>query len=166
MAGFTASWVHGHAVVMEQPPQEDGGVFGFNHFGWGTQIVMRPGFARWFHIPIPTPVILDGKRMKLIRFFLQYQQIQGYARSGYIADVHLWDGRTRKALASANDFKSNPDARIDGHVTYEPHRPIEWWFGLGVSFRLGAHGNVGGHFVDNEDAPVLVIGSAGADFEV
>ena len=81
MAGVTASWAHGNAVVMEQPPQEDGGVLvDFNHFGWGTQITMRPGFPRWFHIPIPTPVLLDGKRMKLIRVWLQFSQILGIGR--------------------------------------------------------------------------------------
>lgn len=166
MAGFTASWVHGNAVVAEQPSIEDGGLFGFNHFGWGAQIVMRPGFSRWFHIFMPTPVILDGKRMKLIRVFLQWQQIRGHARSALIEDAHLWDGQNRIAKKSNNDFKQNGHATIPGHSTYELHRSREWQFGVGLSFRLGAHGNVGGVFVSNEDAPVIVIGSAGADFEV
>ncbi len=166
MAGFTASWVHGNAVVAEEPPADDGGLFGFNHFGWGTQIVMRPGFARWFHIFIPTPVILDDKRMKLIRVFLQWQQIRGYRHSGYIEDAHLWDGQTRIAKESNKDFKQSGFAVIPGHSTYELRQSREWHFGVGLSFRLGGAGNVGGHFVDNSDAPVIVIGSAGADFEV
>jgi hypothetical protein len=165
MAGFTASWAHGNAVVMEEPPQDDGGLFGFNHFGWGTQIVIRPGFARWFHIPIPTPVLLDGHRMKLIRVFLQYQQIAGYARSGTIQDAHLWDGQNRIAKKSANDFKQQ-GASLQGHVTYELLQPREWFFGVGLSFRLGATGFMDGHFIDNAAAPVVVIGSAGADFQV
>lgn len=73
MVGFTASWVHGNSVVMDAPPREDGGVFAFNHFGWGAQITMRPGFSRWFHIAIPAPVMLDGQRMNLIRTFLQFR---------------------------------------------------------------------------------------------
>ena len=166
MAGFTASWVHGNALVAEQPPVEDGGLLGFNHFGWGAQIVMRPGFARWFHISIPTPVFLDDKRMKLIRVFLQWQQIRGFARSAFIEDAHLWDGQNRIAKKSNNDFKQNGYATIPGHYTYELRQSRAWQFGVGLSFRLGGHGNVGGHFVDNSDAPVVVIGSAGADFEV
>lgn len=164
MVAFTASWVHGNAVVAENPPAEDGGLFGFNHFGWGTQITIRPGFARWFHITIPTPVILDDKRMKLIRVFLGYEQIAGYRNSGTIQDVHLWDARQRVAMKSNNDFLSSPEAQITGYKTYELLQPREWWFGVGLSFRLSALPYLDGHFIDNSDAPVIVIGSAGADF--
>lgn len=167
MAGLTASWVHGNAVVMEHPPQEDGGVFDFNHFGWGSQIVMRPGFSRWFHISIPTPVLLDGTRMKLIRVFLQFSQIRGFARSGSIQDAHLWDGQDRIAKLSDNDFKQTGFASLGpAFRTYELPRSREWFFGVGLSFLLSGAGNVGGVFVDNSDAPVMVIASAGADFEV
>lgn len=165
MAGVTASWVHGNAVVAEQPVG-DGSILGFDHFGWGTQIVMRPGSARWFHISIPTPVLLDGKRMKLIRVFLQWQQIRGYPHSAEIEDVHLWDGQNLIARMSNKDFKRSNYLTIPGHNTYELFRSREWWFGVGLSFKLGGRGNVSGHFVDMRDAPVVVIGSAGADFEV
>jgi hypothetical protein len=165
MAGFTASWVHGNAVVMELTP-DDGGVFEFNHFGWGTQITMRPGFSRWFHISIPTPVILDGKRMKLLRVFLQFSQIRGQAGSGSIVDAHLWDGQNRIAKESNSDFKQTGFASLAGHRTFELPRSREWLFGVGLSFLLSGAGNVGGQFVDNANAPVMVIGSAGADFEV
>lgn len=164
MAGFTASWAHGHAVVME--PAVDDGVSRFSHFGWGAQIVMRPGFSRWFHIAIPTPVFLDGKRMKLIRVFLQWQQIGGHPRSGRIEDAHLWDGKNRIAKKSNNDFKQSGFATLPDHQTYELPRPREWLFGVGLSFKLKGGENVGGHFVDDNEAPIMVIGSAGADFEV
>jgi len=165
MAGFTASWVHGNAVVAEQPAEDDGNVFEFNHFGWGTQIVLRPGSARWFHIPIPTPVFLDGKRMKLIRVFLQWEQIRGFAHSAHIEDAHLWDGRNRIAKASDIGFKTSGFATLPGHNTYELRQSKEWAFGVGLSFKLAALGNVGGHFLEGSEAPVVVIGAAGADFE-
>lgn len=174
MAGLTASWAHGNAVVAEQPPgyENDGGAFGFgglfslNHFGWGTQIAMRPGFGSWFHIPIPTPVILDGKRMKLIRVFLQWSQIAGYAHSGSISDAHLWDGQTRVAAKSRLDFKDSGFATLPGHTTYELRQSRAWSFGVGLSFRLAAQSFRDGHFLEDRDAPVFVVGSAGADFEV
>lgn len=159
MAGFTASWVHGNAVVSE-------GSANLVHCGWGTQIVMPPGQASWFHISIPTPVILDDKRMKLIRVFLQWQQIRGYPRSVSFADVHLWDGRTRVAKMSNNDFKQDSYATMLGHNTYELRQSREWYFGVGLSFRIGGLPMVNGHWVDTADAPVVVIGSAGADFEL
>lgn len=165
MVGFTASWVHGNAVVAESPPAEDGGLLNFNHYGWGTQITMRPGFARWFHIAIPSPVILDGARMKLIRVFLGFRQIAGFRNAGTIQDVHLWDAGQRIAMLSNRDFVNAPAARIDGYRTYELREPRPWGFGVGVSFRLSALPYLEGHFIENRDAPVIVIGSAGADFE-
>lgn len=166
MAGFTASWVHGTAVVMESPGDLGSYVFEFVHFGWGTQIKVRPGHSGWYHIAIPTPVILDNRRMKLHRVFLQWRQISGYPNCGYIEDAHLWDGQTRVARRSANDFKTSGFATIPGHYTFELREPREWHFGLGLSFKLGAHGNVSGHFVDDREAPTMIVGSAGADFDI
>jgi hypothetical protein len=175
MAGFTASWVHGNAVVMEQAPGGIGGsVLSFDHFGWGTQITMRPNSTSWFHIAIPTPVILDAKRMKLLRVFLQVRQIGGFPRSGKFPragggteDLHLYDAQNLVAKLSAKvDFNPTPDVMIEGNETFELRAPREWVFGVGLSFQLSAEGNVGGHFVDDNEAPVLVVGSAGADFGV
>ena len=166
MAGFTASWVHGSAVIQQQSPNEDFGVFYFNHFGWGTQIIMRPGMSHWFHIAIPTPVFLDGSRLKLIRAFLQWEQIAGYPRSGYVQDAHLWDARTCVGRLSNKDFKQSGYATIPGHSTYELRKPRLWEFGVGLSFRLSALPMVSSHWVNDGEAPVIVIGSAGADFEV
>ena len=160
MAGFTASWIHGNAVVAEAPPGDDGGLFFFNHYGWGTQIVIRPGFSRWFHIALPTPVILDGKRLKLIRVFLQLR----IERLGYVDRIHLWDGEKRVAIES--DFKTTPDAVIPGHRTFELYKPWVCQFGLGLSFHLVATSYANGNFVDNSNAPLFVIGSAGTDYEV
>jgi hypothetical protein len=163
MAGFTASWVHGNAVVAEDPIVEDGGMFGFNHFGWGTQIVMRPGFSRWFHIPLPTPVILDGARLKLIRAFIQLH----VDRLGSLQRLDLWDGdRKVGSTEPISNFKSSPAAQIPGHQTFELIEPHVVAFGLGLSFRLSATGYANGNFIDNRDAPMFVIGSAGADYEV
>jgi hypothetical protein len=165
MANITASWVHGNAVVAEKPPVEDGGLLDFNHFGWGTQIVMRPGFVRWFHIFIPSPVLVDGNRAKLIRVFLQWQQVRGEPKTAYIQDAHLWDGGNKVAMKSQNDFMQDDFLVLQGNDTYELRSPVEWYFGVGLSFRLGALPMVKHGWVDNKNAPMIVISSAGADFE-
>jgi hypothetical protein len=158
MAGFTASWVHGSAVVVEQQSGINDGLFSFVHYGWGTQISVRPGSSFWFHIPIPSPVILDGHRMKLSRVFIQWQQTQGYRHSGYIQDVHLYDGQQKIAAQSARDFKERPAAMIPGHTTYELYQPR-------ASFLLSSQEYKDGHFIEFHEAPLFVIGSAGADFD-
>lgn len=166
MVGFTASWAHGNAVVAEEPPVNDGGLFYFNRKGWGTVIQMRPGFSRWFHIPIPTPVWLDSRRLMLIRAFIQWRQAGGYPRSIYFSDVHLYDGQNMVAALSNRDFKDHPDVVLDGHTTFELFRPMFWQFGASLSFHLSALPYLDAHFIDNRDAPVIVIGAAGADFDV
>ena len=67
-------------------------------------------------------------------------------------------------MMSNHDFKESPSAQIAGHRTFELIEPRAWGFGVGLSFRLSAAGFMRGQFIDNKDAPVMVIGSAGADF--
>ncbi|HEY2912714.1 MAG TPA: hypothetical protein VGK21_05100 [Candidatus Angelobacter sp.] len=160
MAGFTASWVHGNAVVVEDPPADDGGLYFFNHFGWGTQIVIGPGSSRWFHVALPTPVILDAKRLKVIRVFLQLR----IERLGSLDGADLWDGDTK--VATITDFKDKPDVQFPGILTFELFEPLACQRGLGLSFHLEAQSYANGNFVDDKNAPMFVIGSAGADYDV
>jgi hypothetical protein len=175
-AGFTASWVHGNAVVAEHlPPLADSsGLMDFNHFGWGTQITIRPNYSRWFHIAIPTPVIVEGTRMQLLRVFLGVRQIGGSVTGGFPRpgsgvpsspqDLHLYDARNLVAKLSAKtDFNPTPNVSIDGNETFELRAPRTWVFGVGVSFQLSAPPN-NSQINDDKAAPVFVIGSAGADF--
>ena len=60
-----------------------------------------------------------------------------------------------------------PLASMEGHRVFELLQPREWLFGVGLSFQLsGLPMVLNNQFVDNKDAPVMVIGSAGADFDV
>jgi len=164
MAGFTASWVHGNAVVQELTQIEDGAVLSFVHYGWGTQIRMRPGFSRWFHIPLPTPVMLDGYRMKLIRAFIHIRHIG--AVQFEIRDVHLYDGPHRVAAQSAGDFTAPPSVSIPDCQVYELFEPRVCAFGAGLSFNLAGIVSFDGLVVDERSNPWIVVSSAGADFQI
>ena len=69
-------------------------------------------------------------------------------------------------IRSNHDFKESGFATIPGHDTFELIESRGWQFGVGLSFLLSGIGDVGGHFVSNDEAPVIVIGSAGADFDI
>jgi len=78
-----ASWVHGNAVTVESPQNLDR----VGHFGWGGDMMVRPGTDSWFHVPIPTPVIANDARTSLNRVFLLFN-----SNSGSISNVQVYDG--------------------------------------------------------------------------
>ena len=55
--------------------------------GWGTHFCGRPLTNNWFHIPIPTPVIVDEIRSPLVKVFVFYR-----ATYTMITNVHIYDG--------------------------------------------------------------------------
>jgi hypothetical protein len=58
---FNASWTQGNSLVVENPePGVD-----TSHYGWGTVAKLQPGVSQWFHIPLPTPVIVNYQRSRL-----------------------------------------------------------------------------------------------------
>jgi hypothetical protein len=56
-----ASWIHGTAVQIEVPEN----VKLIRRFGWGTEIIGKYATHNVFHFPIPTPVIVNDKRLKI-----------------------------------------------------------------------------------------------------
>ncbi|MEV0388180.1 DUF6623 family protein [Nonomuraea sp. NPDC050643] len=83
---LTAWWIHGNAVVPETPHLVQTVKFGF-----GTQFKLQRGTQQWFHVPMPTPVILGGARPKLKRIFILGQSDV----SSCITKVHIYDNTNR-----------------------------------------------------------------------
>lgn len=78
-----AFWTHGNALTIETTES----LASATRFGWGTDIIMKPGQASWFHIPLASPVIADGVRTRLQRAFVLFK-----SEGGSITNVHLYDG--------------------------------------------------------------------------
>jgi hypothetical protein len=95
-----ASWVHGNAVTVEAPQNLDR----VGHYGWGGDMAIKPGKDSWFHIPVPTPVIVNDARSRLD------QEFNGL----------LLEGEHRTGLDGQNTF-----------VLTAPHTVI---WGIGISF--------------------------------
>jgi len=149
MALKAASWVHGTIVEAEFP------VLSMIRKGWGTMFTGRPATRNWFHIPIPTPVILDDIRPPLIKVFVFYR-----ARSARITNLHIYDGfrkvKSFDALALSGDHSSVLDSFNNWAIT----PPLAISFGLGIS--------VGVEFLEptTTSAPVdMLFTTAGADFQ-
>jgi hypothetical protein len=81
-----ASWIHGNALTVESPEN----LARVGHFGWGADMAITPGKASWFHIPLPTPVIVGDQRTKVQTLFLLFKSV-----SGDIRNIHIYDGSAK-----------------------------------------------------------------------
>lgn len=133
--------------------------FRAKHQGDFPSPVVPPNDRNWFHVPIATPVILDGVRPKLQKVFVFYK-----AGLALITNLHIWDGS--RIVKSFNNLALTGDhsANIDNDNTWDINPPITILFGLGLS--------IGVQFLqDNPSDPNNPFGSilfttAGADFHV
>ncbi len=148
---FNASWVHGNDLTVETPTNLDR----VGHFGWGADMQIKLGKGSWFHIALPTPVIVAGVRTKLERVFLMFK-----ADSGDIRNVHVYDGSFK--VKEFNDLHSTGEHRtaLDGLNTFNLPTPHEVVFGIGISFFF--QGSIG--FDSAIPPPRLILASAGGDY--
>jgi hypothetical protein len=111
--------------------------------------------SSWFHIPLPTPVILNDSRSNLIRVFLLCE-----TENGIIHNVHVYDGSYK--VQEFNDVFLEGEHRIglDGRNTFNLEQPHVVAFGIGISFFYAAAAALDG----NVEPSRLIVGSAGGDY--
>jgi len=81
-----AMWAHGHGIQSENP------AFALARVGWGGQI-KQLGSQGWYHLAIPTPVIVTDIRLRLDAALIQFSG----GSQGVIRNVHVYDGKKRVA---------------------------------------------------------------------
>jgi len=127
-APVTAMWMHGNAVVVQHPEH----LLALDHRGWGPEFKLRRGTDSWFHIAIPTPLILENQRPQLVRVFLCFNTPEG---DGHISEVHVYDGpngfQVFDNLLLAGDRRAY---LMSGYNTFALPSPRLLYWGLGISF--------------------------------
>ena len=129
------------------------------HFGWGADMAIQPGKASWFHIPLPTPVIVGDVRTTVQKLFLMFKSDPG---AGEIRAVHVYDGSGK--IQEFNDLHLVGEHRtgLDGQNTFNLTAPHSVVWGMGISFFFQAAIGI--------DSPVpparLIVSSAGGDYIV
>jgi hypothetical protein len=140
-----AFWTHGNALTIESMDS----LAGANLVGWGTDVIMKPGQASWFHIPLAAPVISNGVRTSLQRVFVLFK-----SEGGAITNIHLYDG-----VAKFKEFnvslQGDHRGGLDGANTLELASPHSVLFGIGISFRFAA---------EPRSSATLSVATAGGDF--
>ncbi len=149
-----ASWVHGNALTVESPEN----LTQIGHYGWGSELLIKPGRGCWFHIPLPTPVIVSDVRVRLQRVFVLFKSDPG---GGEIRNLHVYDGSSRPQ--EFNDLHLSGDHRLgldcaNWFELTKPH-PVEWGIGITVFSQAT---------IGFEPLPParLIVASAGADYVI
>lgn len=147
-----ASWAHGSALNVESPENLNR----VGHFGWGADMSVKPGKSSWFHISVPTPVIVADIRSQLQKVFLMVD-----AEGGRITEVHVYDGSSKVQEFKGLHLDGEHRTKLDGANTFTLASPHTVIFGIGITFTFTA--DVG------FDSPIppsrLIPGSAGGDFK-
>jgi hypothetical protein len=150
-----ASWAHGNALTVENPES----LAEIRHMGWGTDMRVRPGQGSWFHIPVPTPVIVNDVRAKLARVFVMFDSEPGQGR---IRNVHVFDGPNRIAEFNDLSLSGHHSGGLDGSNQFDLPTPHEVLWGIGVTFFFQAAVGIDSAI----PPPPLLVASGGGDFIV
>lgn len=120
--------------------------------GFGGRFRMENGKSNWFHFAIPTPVIVNNARAKLLKVFVFYN-IDTWAM---LKEVTIWDGPQLINRINSLSLTGNHANNIDPSNTFAAtNAPVK--FGIGVSVRMECAPGL--------DANILFT-SVGADFDI
>jgi len=157
MALKAAMWVHGTAFHIEGP------VEGVTLRGEGALVTGKSDLTTRFHFPIPTPVVLDERRLQLVRVFVLYdtrpQTASPDALGPQLSSIRVFDG-SRLVRSFDNLGLTGPhDKALDGANTFTLAPAVEVFFGLSLSVSMFFPG------APSEEKRTILFTAAGADFE-
>lgn len=120
-----ASWIHGRTLQIEYPDR----IVREDRNGWCAYVEGMPGTINWFHLAVPTPVIINDVRMQAGSVMLAFKT---GSVDAFIRDVHVYDGRFR--IAEFNNVNLSGEQPFIRLVV--PGTP-QIWGGLGISVGVG-----------------------------
>lgn len=125
-----ASWIHGTSIQVEFPER----IESITRAGFYSYIYGKPNTTNWFHFAIPTPVILDQRRLKIVCAILRFRT---FSSKAIVKHVHIYDGYTKIASHDNVNLTGNQWFRKYG-VANKPS--IYWGLGIsiGVEFKAGS----------------------------
>ena len=155
-----AMWVHGNSVRPQKTDPTNLKDFGGVKWSALLGIPMGNGCtfrgldntSNWFHFSIPTPVIVDGSRAKLDKFFVLFKADNGVTLSA----VNVWDGAKRIFTKDHLAIGGSHENDLQDNITkWSLDAPKNVLFGIEIAVLVS--------FADEGNITFV---SAGADFEV
>lgn len=140
-----AMWVHGHSMQIEYEDR----LQSLRRRGSAIWIEGHSGTNNWFHFAIPTPVIVNDKRLRADSVMVQFYT--GSADASITA-IHVYDGEKR--IATYENIHLHPN-KWAFHRFDVPEKP-EIRLGVGISIQVA--------FGVESMSHVMEFSSAGCDF--
>lgn len=151
-----AFWSHGNSTILEVPENliNNGDCVRslLRNRGWGAIIGFGTSSSScvgvpnslWVHTPVPTPVLLNNVRSKVIKILVSHKG------TATINAVRVYDGNT---LIGSFTTQWTGD-HLNQHSSVALPNPLEVKYGLSVSLRI-----------TNNTGSQMEIASVGADFQ-
>jgi hypothetical protein len=139
-------WTHGHSVHAEDFEGKEWTVqrFGPNSRVWSDE--GPQGAVSWFHFAVPTPVIVEDRRMKILDVQIRFMG------DAVIDAIDVWDGTNRLASFKGLTFTGGEEPQLARLEI--PEQPEVLW-GIGISVHV---------LFDSIDRTSMNFIAAGADF--
>ena len=121
MAIGHAMWTHGHSLQVEIPQNGTVERRGFS----AKYISSGPAKPNWLHFAVPTPVLVNDKRLRAGTALVRFRSGTG----GFVKAIHVYDGEKKVAAKDGLNL-NHPQwqlVRVD-----VPGNPVMLW-SLGIS---------------------------------
>jgi hypothetical protein len=156
-----AMWIHGQALIPEITADETGNLnvaIVSAGSAEGSTYQGNAGISTWFHFPIPTPVIQNNVRARLIKGFVLFRSDAGVL----LTHVDIWDGAKKlgdfsppSGISGIHDGKSGLGDLLANVTMWELRDQPQVFWGVCLSAQ-----------VQFEVAGTITFTTAGADFVV
>lgn len=144
-----AMWTHGHSVQIQNLER----LTFERRYGSLIRLRGKPFTSNWVHVAVPTPVIVEGKRLRVGSVMIRFRTGPG----AWVYAVHVWDGERRLATHNVN---LSPRSFIWPRFDVPNHPPIRWGLGISIGLKFGDDANLPWNKL------LVDISSAGCDFVV
>ncbi len=144
-----AMWIHGHIMQIEYPERLDLE----RRYGFFVQVRGKPFTGNWFHFAVPTPVIVDGERLRVGSVLLRFRTGPGAT----IVAVHVYDGEEK--ISAHDGLQLSPQG---GFAMMRFDVPAHPYIKLGLGISIGVKFGDGANLPPNK--LLVEISSAGCDF--
>ena len=141
-----AMWIHGHSMQLEFADR----IQSARRVGSSISIEGRQNTENWFHFAIPTPVIINDRRLRAGSVLLRFRTSSDNA---YVHAVHIYDGESR--IAAHDNLRVSPRAWSLQQFDVPNDPEIRWGLGISIGVRFQ-----GVNPADNR----VEFSSAGCDF--
>ncbi len=120
-------WIHGHSMQIEFADR----IRVAWRIGSLISIEGRQNTDNWFHFAIPTPVIVNDRRLRAGAVLLRFKT---NSDSAYVHAVHIYDGDRR--IAAQDNLRLSPRSWTSQRFDVPNDPEIQWGLGISIGVRF------------------------------